>query len=135
MGILVIVAESIPDEADLIRRSRQGDAAAFRAIVAAHAEPLWRCARALCRDDHEAEDLAQETLVEAWRSLPQFDESRRFSTWLYGILRHRFLKARPTTPSGRTVPWGTAPRPRRRGSPCGRFGYASAAAQGWSIRG
>lgn len=94
MGILVIVAKSIPDEAELVRRTRHGDVAAFRELVATHAEPLWRCARALCRDDHDAEDLAQETLVEAWRSLARFDESLRFSTWLYGILRHRFLKAR-----------------------------------------
>lgn len=36
----------------------------------------------------------QETLVEAWRSLARLDESLRFSTWLYGILCQRFLKAR-----------------------------------------
>ena len=70
MGTLVIVAEPIPDEAELVGRSRQGDVAAFRQLVATHAEPLWRCARALCRDDHEAEDLTQETLVEERWSRP-----------------------------------------------------------------
>jgi RNA polymerase sigma-70 factor (ECF subfamily) len=40
-----------------------------------------------------AEDVSQETLVEAWRSIGRFDGRCRFSTWLYGILRHRFLKA------------------------------------------
>ena len=49
---------------------------------------------ALGKDGHWAEDLAQETLVEAWRSLARFDGRCRFSTWLYGILRHRFLKGR-----------------------------------------
>jgi RNA polymerase sigma-70 factor (ECF subfamily) len=111
------VAESIPGEAELVRRSRQGDVAAVRQLVATHAEPLWRCARALCRDDHEAEDLTQETLVEAWRSLTRFDESRQFSTWLYGILRHRFLTARRKPRPVASGEGQAADRPGRETSP------------------
>ena len=51
-------------------------------------------ARALCGDAHQAEDLAVETLAEAWRSLGRFDGRGRLSAWLAGILRHRFLKSR-----------------------------------------
>jgi RNA polymerase sigma-70 factor (ECF subfamily) len=81
-------------DSELLRRAQNGEATAFNQIVELHVEPVWRCARVLCGDDHEAEDLAQETFVEAWRSLHRFDGRARFSTWLYGILRHRFLKSR-----------------------------------------
>jgi RNA polymerase sigma-70 factor, ECF subfamily len=79
-------------ERKLIDRAQDGDAAAFERLAEQHAARLWRCALALGKDGHWAEDLAQETLVEAWRSLARFDGRCQFSTWLYGILRHRFLK-------------------------------------------
>jgi RNA polymerase sigma-70 factor (ECF subfamily) len=82
------------DQRALIDRARAGEAIAFERLAAQHAACLWRCALALGKDGHWAEDLAQETLVEAWRSLARFDGRCRFSTWLYGILRHRFLKGR-----------------------------------------
>ncbi len=82
------------DQRELIDRAQAGEAIAFERLAEQHAARLWRCALALGKDSHWAEDLAQETLVEAWRSLTRFDGRCRFSTWLYGILRHRFLKGR-----------------------------------------
>ena len=82
------------DERELIDRAQAGEAIAFERLAEQHAARLWRCALALGKDGHWAEDLAQETLVEAWRSLARFDGRCQFSTWLYGILRHRFLKGR-----------------------------------------
>ncbi len=82
------------DECELISRAQAGEATAFERLAHEHAARLWRCALALGKDSHWAEDLVQETLIEAWRSLARFDGRCRFSTWLYGILRHRFLKGR-----------------------------------------
>ncbi len=82
------------NERELIDRAQAGEASAFERLAEQHTARLWRCALALGKDGHWAEDLAQETLVEAWRCLTRFDSRCKFSTWLYGILRHRFLKGR-----------------------------------------
>ena len=79
-------------EDGVISLAQAGDVDAFQQLAEQHAESLCRCAMTLCRDRQRAEGLAQETLLEAWRSLGRFDGRCRFSTWLYGILRHRFLK-------------------------------------------
>ncbi len=94
-GIIGTVNATEDDEYELINRAKAGEASAFERLAGQHAAPLWRCALALGKDRHWAEDLVQETLLEAWRSLARFDGRCRFSTWLYGILRHRFLKGRP----------------------------------------
>jgi RNA polymerase sigma-70 factor (ECF subfamily) len=61
-------------------------------VAQAHETRLFRQAVALCRDEAVAEDLVAETLINAWRSLARFDATCRFSTWLYAILLHRYLK-------------------------------------------
>jgi RNA polymerase sigma-70 factor (ECF subfamily) len=93
-GITNRVNISEDNERELIDRAQAGEAIAFERLAELHAARLWRCALALGKDGHWAEDLSQETLVEAWRCLPRFDGRCKFSTWLYGILRHRFLKGR-----------------------------------------
>ena len=93
-GITNTVNISEDNERELIDRAQSGEASAFEQLAKQHAARLWRCALALGKDGHWAEDLAQETLVEAWRCLARFDGRCQFSTWLYGILRHRFLKGR-----------------------------------------
>lgn len=57
-------------------------------------ERLLRQAISLSRDVGAAEDLVQETLVEAWRSLPGYRGGCRFFTWLCRILIHRHLNSK-----------------------------------------
>ena len=82
-------------EPELLAASRAGDPEAFCALTAEYTAALLGQAHALCRRDHAlAEDLAQETLVEAWKNLSRYDEGRcRLSTWLYAILLHRHRRA------------------------------------------
>lgn len=87
---------NVPPEPELpeslLARARAGNAEAFCQLATAHEARLLRQAFGLSRDLATAEDLASETLVEAWRSLGRFDGSCRFSTWLFSILLHRFQK-------------------------------------------
>ncbi len=52
-----------------------------------------RQAFALCRDECQAQDLAQETLAEAWKSIRRFNGQCQFGTWLCSILLHRHKSA------------------------------------------
>ena len=77
---------------ELLSRARAGDAPAFCRLPAPLQARLLRQAAAMAGDLSVADDLVSETLVEAWKSLPRYDESCRFSTWLYAILLHRRQK-------------------------------------------
>jgi RNA polymerase sigma-70 factor (ECF subfamily) len=53
--------------------------------VRAHQDEVYTLARRLVGDPHLAADVAQETLVRAWRALPRFRGEARLSTWLHRI--------------------------------------------------
>lgn len=80
-------------ESELVRRAMSGDDAARRRLLSLHAPKLLKSATVLARDPHRAEDITQESLIEAMNSLDRFDGRCLFATWLHGILRHRHLKS------------------------------------------
>lgn len=74
------------DESDLLALARDGDVAAFSRIMEGEQARLMAQALAFCGDAHLAQDLVQETMIAAWKSLRRFDGSCRLFTWLYVIL-------------------------------------------------
>jgi len=79
---------------EIVRRVLGGDADAFRAIVERYQGPIWRVTAALVGDRHLAEDVAQETFLEAYRKLRTFDPAiGRLSTWLFAIARNKAIDA------------------------------------------
>jgi RNA polymerase sigma-70 factor (ECF subfamily) len=83
------VSLSFPDP--LLERAQAGDADAFCELVHPLETRLVRQAWCLCGDASQAEDLAQETLAEGWKSLRRFNGQCQLFTWLCAILlnRHR----------------------------------------------
>lgn len=72
-------------EETLLARAAGGDMAAFEELVMRNADRLFASLRRFGLDDTEAQEVAQETFLRAWRSLPRFEGRSRFFTWLYRI--------------------------------------------------
>ena len=66
--------------AELAQRAAHGDTAAFEALMRRHNRMLFRTARAILRDDAEAEDALQEAYIQAYRSLASFRGDAQLST-------------------------------------------------------
>jgi RNA polymerase sigma-70 factor, ECF subfamily len=89
----------LDSERELIRRARDGDEDAFAELVMEHADRVYAALRRFGLDIGEADEVAQEVFVRAWRGLPRFEERAMFSTWLYRIAfneAQRRLSRRPT---------------------------------------
>ena len=69
----------------LVERVQAGDQQAFGLLVGKYQRKLLRLVSRLVRDPAEAEDVAQETFIKAYRALPNFRGDSAFYTWLYRI--------------------------------------------------
>ena len=82
--------EAWTDE-EVVARVLAGETALFEILMRRHNQRLYRVARAVLRDDAEAEDVMQDAYVRAYQHLAQFAGRARFSTWLTRIAFHEAL--------------------------------------------
>ena len=118
-GRLPMAADSATDclpreereEAAWVERARAGDEAAFRWLLARYRTRVVRLAAHILRCEGEAEDVAQEAFLRAFRRLPSFRGEGRFSAWLFGIAVRLCLDRRRSARWTRELPEEAAPPP------------------------
>ncbi len=89
------------DEATLVARARDRDATAFEVLMRRYQRRIFAlCLRTLNGARGEAEDIAQEVFLTAWRRLPDIETDAAFGGWLYRMATNRCLNAlrRPHPP-------------------------------------
>jgi RNA polymerase sigma-70 factor, ECF subfamily len=113
-----------PSEQDLIRRARAGDQEAFAELVMLHGDRVYGALRRFGLDPGDADEVAQEVFLRAWRGLARFQERAQFSTWLYRIAfneaqrrlsRRTLPRVQPTPESDPPDPVAALPEPAESG--------------------
>jgi RNA polymerase sigma-70 factor, ECF subfamily len=80
-----------PPEHELFHRSRNGDTEAFREIVESHQSYAFAVAFRFVGNQADAEDIVQESFINVWKHLSDYDPGKKFTTWLYRIVANRCL--------------------------------------------
>lgn len=78
-------ANPVPEDLDLVRRALDGSQDAYRDLLLRYQRPVLSLIRRMVRNSSQAEDLAQEVFLKAFRALESFDQRRKFSSWLFKI--------------------------------------------------
>ncbi len=85
------MAESVDTDAELMMRVREGNREAFEELVLRYQQPAVNFIARTLRDETEAEDVAQRTFVQVWKSAHRYQVTARFTTWLFTIARNLCL--------------------------------------------
>jgi RNA polymerase sigma-70 factor (ECF subfamily) len=78
----------------LLERAKQGDERAFAELVRQYEDMVYNFSFKVCRDKSDATETLQDTFVNVYRKLEQFDGKSKFSTWLYSIVANNCLMKR-----------------------------------------
>src|SRR5215831_7108205 len=102
------MAISPAEEAELVSRAQRGDADAFCRLATQHHRSLYVLALKYSGNHHDAEDLMQDVMLNAYRAIHQFRGMSSFRTWLAKIMVNSFLNQRrksdPLAPAKRQEP-------------------------------
>jgi RNA polymerase sigma-70 factor, ECF subfamily len=80
-----------PTDEEIVARVCAGEVALFEVLMRRNNQRVYRAARAILRDDGEAEDVMQDAYGRAYEHLHEFEARARFSTWLTRIAVHEAL--------------------------------------------
>jgi RNA polymerase sigma-70 factor (ECF subfamily) len=86
-----------PDDLPLVRRAQAGDLDAYDQLIRLYQERIYSAVYHMTSNHEDANDLAQEAFIKAYKALPSFKGDSSFFTWLYRIAINRtinFLKVR-----------------------------------------
>jgi RNA polymerase sigma-70 factor (ECF subfamily) len=81
-------------ENTVIRQAASGDERAFTKLVRAYESMVYNFAFNVCRDEEKATETVQDTFINVYRKLKQFDGRSKFTTWLYSIVVNNCLMKR-----------------------------------------
>jgi RNA polymerase sigma-70 factor (ECF subfamily) len=99
------VADSKTPDPELARFVAEGDREAFRVLMKRHNQALFRTARAILKDDAEAEEAVQEAWLQAYRAIGTFRGDAKLSTWLVRIAVNESLgRLRRSRRSAEVIP-------------------------------
>ena len=83
---------SEPSDAELVRRAKAGGLDAFEALTSRYEQRVYALAMRMLRQEHDAEDVTQQTFLSVLENLEGFRGEASFSTWVLRIASHAALK-------------------------------------------
>jgi RNA polymerase sigma-70 factor (ECF subfamily) len=108
--------DRVDEDGGLVDRARRGDGDAFGQLVLKYQHRAVNFARGILLQSADAEDVAQDAFIRAYRGLGRFHGDSSFRTWLYQIIvnvarthRRRGLARREETEAGSEQPLDTRP--------------------------
>lgn len=78
-------------DTNIIDRLKKGEEAAFRELIEAYGQLVFRTCMGILHDRQDADDVTQEVFIEVFRSIDRFRSDAKISTWLYRIALNKSL--------------------------------------------